>query len=593
MRIKLARTLGYCLGVRQAMNTAFERLSMRGEKVYSHGELIHNAPALQLLAAKGLKVWQGEREGSVIIRAHGLPPQEIEKLKRLEGQGLKVCDATCPRVRRVQRLVAKEASQGRQVIIWGKSDHPEVVGLVGHAGPGSRVISRPEDVTELPGAENVLLVAQTTQDLAGWPAVEQAVRDRWPEAMIKNTICEATEIRQMDVRKLAEEVDALVVIGGKTSGNTARLADIGRKLGRPTFLVESEEDLKDADLARYAAVGVAAGASTSTWQIALILQSLRAAARIRGGLAHFWPRLLRVLVLSSFFASLGLASLSVAAEALMGEEPQALTFSFYFFQICSLHLFRNFFQGYGASLSQSLRFNDPDRTAFFSKYHRGLTIFTAASTLAAAFAAALIGPPAVAAMLLSWIGAFIYLFLPRAEGTPSLARTLLGPLLLACGWGALMVITALPRPLPDILRKGQLDATPIFVAGAIFGPVFALAIMGDVLAAHSDRIFGRPTLPTVFGEKAARKLLEGFLAVWAAWLALGFACGWLPSLALPMIIVGPLYNFFLLKPLFPELDREKDPGRPIFNPALYGYHFEALMYGQLFLTGLVVALWTL
>lgn len=591
MKIKLARTLGYCLGVRRAMNTAFERLSIKGQKVYSHGELIHNAPALALLQAKGLKVWEGEKKGSVIIRAHGLPPEEIEKLRQLEKQGLIICDATCPRVKRVQRLVAGEAASGRMVIIWGKREHPEVVGLMGHAAGQGQVIAGPEEVPRLPQAGRVLLVSQTTQDMDKWPEVEEAVLRRWPEALIKNTICQATEIRQRDMRQLAQEVDAVVVIGGKTSGNTARLADIARRLGRPTVLVESVSDLEEFDLSQYATIGVAAGASTSNWQTAQILQALRAAARSKTGFIHFWPRLLRVMVLSGFFASMGLAALALAAEAILSGRPQGITFSFFFYQIITLHLFRYFFQSRGASLSHALRFNDPDRTIFFAKYRRALALLNLATALAAALAAALIGPKAVAVWLLSWLGALIYLFMPRPEGKPSLARTLVGPLLLAGGWGCLMILTALPQAwFPP--NRGQL-LTALFTAGAIFGPVFVLALMGDVLAAQSDRIFGRPTLPSVFGEKAARRLLEAFLAAWAFGLIVGWALKLLPSLALMMAFSGPLYCFFLLKPLFPVPDDGSLSWKAVPNPALYGYYFEALIYGQLLLTGLLVLLWTI
>mgnify|MGYP003701381035 CR=1 FL=1 len=333
----------------------------------------------------------------------------------------------------MQRLGAKEAEAGRMLIIWGKRDHPEVVGLVGHAGENGRVISGPAEVAELPEAEKVLLVSQTTQDLDKWPDVEAAVRLRWPEALIKNTICEATEIRQRDIRQLARECDALVGIGGKTSGNTARLADIGRRLGLPTFSVESIADLNNIDLSVYSTVGVAAGASTSNWQIAQILQALRATARAKADFAYFWPRLLRVLVLSGLFASLGLASLAVAAEALLGRPPRGLTFSFYFFQISALHLFRDFFQNRGASLGQALRFNDPDRTFFFAKYRRGLAVFTLTAALASTWAAGLMILRAGAVVILSCLGALVYPFLPRPDSRPSLARPLVGPLLPAFG----------------------------------------------------------------------------------------------------------------------------------------------------------------
>lgn len=584
MKIKLAGTLGYCLGVRRAMETAFQSLSRRGSRVFSHGELIHNGPALELLALKGLKLWDGQREGSVIIRAHGLPPDQLAALKDLEPGGLKVLDATCPRVRRVQILVAREAARGRLIIIWGKADHPEVIGLSGHAGPQARVVAGPEDVETLPEAEKVMLVSQTTQELARWPDMVAAVRDRWPEALIKNTICQATEDRQRDLRRLAGEVEALVIVGGRGSGNTARLAEIGRQLGRPTFLVETAADLDPADFNGVGSVGVAAGASTSTWQIAQVLQILRAMARSRADFGYFWPRFLRVMVLSSLFAALGLATLSAAVAALMNLSPPPAIFSFFFFQVAALHLFRDFFQGRSASQSQALRIGDPDRSAFFAKYGRPLGVFTLICAGVGILAAYLSGPPIPLILALTWLAALGHQFVPRPDGRPSLTRTLLGPILLGAGWGALMVWAATIGDSGDWLPMFFNPVSAVLAGGAAFGHIFVLAVMGDVLAVQGDRIFGRPTLPTVFGEKAARRLLSSFLGGWALWLALGWISGFLPPLAGLMIISGPLYNLLLLRPLF----QSQGVG---LNPALFGFHFEALMYGQLILTGLWVMLW--
>jgi|GEM_PF-398678 len=592
MKIKLAGTLGYCLGVRRAMETAFQRLSRRGEKVFSHGELIHNGPVLDLLALKGLKPWEGQQEGSVIIRAHGLPPDQLAALKALEPGGLKVLDATCPRVRRVQILVAREAARGRLIIIWGRADHPEVIGLAGHAGGQARVVGGPDEVAGLPTSDKVMLVSQTTQEVAGWPEIAAAVRARWPEALIKNTICQATEDRQRDLRRLAEEVEALVIVGGRGSGNTARLAEIGRQFNRPTFLVETAADLNPADFKGVGSVGVAAGASTSAWQIAQVLQALRAMARSRADFGFFWPRFLRVAVLSSLFAALGLAGLALAVCALMALSPTPVIFSFFFFLAAALHLFRDLYQyqyqsqGRGASRSQALRIGDPDRSAFFAKYGRPLSIFTLICALMATLAAYLAGPPAPLILALVWLAALGHQFMPRPGGRPSLGRTLLGPILLGAGWGS-MLVWAVSTMGSGAWLPTDLDLpAAVLAGGAVFGHLFVLAVMGDVLALQGDRIFGRPTLPTVFGEKAARQLLTAFLGGWALWLSLGWALDLLPPLAGLMIISGPLYNLLLLRPLF------QSQGEGL-NPALFGFHFEALMYGQLLLTGLGAGLWIL
>ncbi len=581
MKIKLARTMGYCLGVRRAMDTAFSRLSRRGGAVYSHGELIHNGPALELLAQKGLKLWRGETEGDLIIRAHGLPPDELARLRALD---LNISDATCPRVKRVQKLIAREAAQDRMIIIWGKADHPEVIGLVGHAGGRGRVAAGPAEVAGLPNADRVLLVAQTTQDLTRWPAMAEAVLARWPEALIRNTICEATETRQTEVHRLTREVDALVVIGGRSSGNTARLADIGRRAGLPTVLAESAADLDPADLAGAETVGVAAGASTSTWQVAQILEALRAMARSRRGFGSFWPRLLRVLVLGGLFAAMGLAALALSAGLLLGSTPPPILFSFFSFQVAALHLFRDFPKKHSRSQALALQLGDPDRTAFFAKYAWELRLLLALCAVLAALAAVQNGPRAVMVLLLTWLTALAHQFAPRPKGRPSLARTLAGPMLLAGGWAAVMVWINLPGGLQSLSNlKGLWSA--LFSGGAVFGHVFALAVMEDVLGFQGDRIFGRPTLTTVFGEKAAQRLLTGFLAVWALGLTVGAAASVLPPLAWVLILTGPLYNFFLLKRLFPEA------GRDDLSPSLHGFRFEALRYAQLWLTGLAAWLW--
>ncbi|MGL4208140.1 MAG: 4-hydroxy-3-methylbut-2-enyl diphosphate reductase, partial [Candidatus Adiutrix sp.] len=147
------------------MDMAFKELARSRRKVFSHGKLIHNEPALELLAQKGLKTWNGEKGATVIIRAHGLAPDEKKNLQKVAY----VRDATCPKVLQVQRLVSAQAALGRNVIVWGASDHPEVVGIIGHANGLGWVVKNPIDVQKLPPMSAVLLVAQTTQETHKWP----------------------------------------------------------------------------------------------------------------------------------------------------------------------------------------------------------------------------------------------------------------------------------------------------------------------------------------------------------------------------------------------------------------------------------------
>lgn len=577
MKIKLARVLGYCPGVRRAMDTAFARLARRSEKVYSHGELIHNGPALELLAKKGLCLWQGEKEGAVIVRAHGLPPQELALLC---DSGLLVEDATCPRVRLVQQLVARQAALGYQIIIWGKADHPEVVGILGYAGERSTVVANEEEVADLPAAGKVCLVSQTTQDISQWPCMVEAVKARWPEAVIENTICEATEVRQAEVRRLAGEVEALVIIGGKTSGNTARLVDIGLQAGLKTILVEGVEDLEPSDFVGLEKIGVAAGASTSIWQISLILQALRALARSGHGFGNFWSRLLRVLVLGNLWAALGLASLSWVVCLLLESAPEAIVFSFFFFQVLALHLFWDLFHHRSRSQGLTLKVGDPDRLAFFDKYRVELKILLVISSILGGLAAALAGYRVLGLWGLTWLVVLVFQFAPRPQVRASLSRTLAAPMLLAGGWAVAMVWSNLPS------GTGWSWVPALFCLGTVWGYIFILALLVDVLGVQGDRIFGRPTLPTVLGEKYTRRLITTIIILWSLVLVTGAATGWLSSLAWLLIGTGPIYNLFLLQFIFTNAARQD------LSPGLHGYYFEALMYAQLVLTGLATVLWS-
>ena len=577
MEIKLAETLGYCPGVRRALDAAFKLLARRDGEVFSHGELIHNPPTLELLARKGLKPWRGEGRGTVIIRAHGLPPLEIESLK---ARGLTVSDATCPRVRLVQTLAAREAARGRLVIIWGQADHPEVIGILGHAGASGRVISGPGEAAGLPPAQAVLLVAQTTQDLELWPEVAAAVLARWPEALIKNTICQATAARQRQVRELVETAEALVVVGGRTSGNTRRLADLGRAAGRKTFLAETGADLRPEDFRNVRSVAVAAGASTSNWQIAQVLQTLKALARDHS--RNFWPRLLRALVLSSLFAAVGLGGLALGAARLLGAETPGALFSFFVFLTLALHLTRDLLQ----SRDQTLRLADPDRTAFFAKYRSGL-IFFAVFTLAFSLAATLlISPGLLLPALAGYLATLAHHYAPRPE-KPALARALAKPALLGLGWGAAMLWAV--RPSFEGL-KITLQSAPgpsLLLGGLIFAHVFVLAILNDVLGVRGDRIFGRPTLLSRLGGPALRRLLHGFLAVWALALAAALATDSRPvppPLIGLLFLTGPLYNLPLVRRLVPGPGK----GKPADLPDC---RFEAILFGQLPASALVLCLW--
>lgn len=274
MEIVMARSAGYCMGVRRAVEIARRLVRDEGRDVYTNGPLIHNPQALEELRRSGVIALSGAESvprAPVIVRAHGVPPAVLE---RLEREAERVVDATCPKVATIQQRISEYSRKGYAVVIAGDADHPEVIGLVGYARGPAYVVACPEEVDELPAMDLVLLVAQTTQDEEVFEAVRGRLLRRFPRAEALSTICESTHRRQTEVREMAPRVDAVVVIGGRESGNTRRLAEIARSLGAPTYHVETPEELPLDALRGLARVGVTAGASTPSRVIEEVVRAL-------------------------------------------------------------------------------------------------------------------------------------------------------------------------------------------------------------------------------------------------------------------------------------------------------------------------------
>ncbi len=263
MKVTIAQTAGFCMGVSRAVNMALATANQKKKKpVYTYGPLIHNPQALQFLNEKGISILKNIPKagtGTVIIRAHGVPPSDKQTI---EKAGFNLIDATCPRVVRVQTIIAKHRKLGYTSIIFGDEEHPEVKGLIGCAGNKALVINRLSELDNLPIFKKAVIVAQTTQDLYQFEEAVKISKNRFPHYKIFNTICDSTRKRQEEIKKLAGSVDAAIVIGSYNSGNTCRLAEIASQTGKPSFHIETEADIDFSIIARFKHVGVTAGAST-------------------------------------------------------------------------------------------------------------------------------------------------------------------------------------------------------------------------------------------------------------------------------------------------------------------------------------------
>ena len=267
MKISIAKNAGFCMGVQRAVNIALDASKNTKEPLYTFGSLIHNPQVLKMLKNKGilsLKKIPKKGVGTVLIRAHGVPPKDHEIL---ENAGFNVINATCPRVISVQKIIKKHGKAGYETIIIGDENHPEVKGLLGYARQKGYTISTLKEFKNLPEFEKAVVVAQTTQATSLFNEIKEWTMENFSQYKIFNTICNSTEKRQKEVREIAEKNDVIIVIGGKQSGNTKRLAEVAASTGKLCFYIENISELDFKKISFKNSVAITAGASTPNWII--------------------------------------------------------------------------------------------------------------------------------------------------------------------------------------------------------------------------------------------------------------------------------------------------------------------------------------
>lgn len=277
IEIRLATSLGFCFGVRRAIEMVEEAAETKG-RIDSLGSIVHNPVVAERLDERGVGIVRGFEDvaaKSVAITAHGAGP---EVYRRAANAGLEMVDTTCPIVARAQRAARRLVNSGFKVIIYGDADHPEVRGVLAWTRGRGVVLAHPDDPVEIP-RRKVALLSQTTksqQMFTDFVAQFLALHiDRINEVRIINTTCPETEDRYEAARRLARDVDLMVVIGGRNSANTAKLAGTCRGAGVETHQIEREDDIAPEWLRGKRRVGVTAGASTPDESVAAAVRRLR------------------------------------------------------------------------------------------------------------------------------------------------------------------------------------------------------------------------------------------------------------------------------------------------------------------------------
>ncbi|HHT67872.1 MAG TPA: bifunctional 4-hydroxy-3-methylbut-2-enyl diphosphate reductase/30S ribosomal protein S1 [Firmicutes bacterium] len=269
----MAEGAGFCFGVKRALDLTAKTIREvnAAKPIHTLGPLIHNPQVVAQLKAQGVEVMEQPDEqssGVVIVRSHGVAPKVMEQLEELSYD---VVDATCPFVHRAMRWAKQLKDEGYQVIIVGDRLHPEVQAILGYTDETAHVVSTPQEIKKLPIASRVGIIAQTTQSVSNFKACVNELAGVVEDLKAFDTICTATEQRQTSAWELAAQVDVMVVIGGRNSANTKRLAELCKEQGTATYHIETPEELQSQWFAGVKRAGVTAGASTPDWLIEGVL----------------------------------------------------------------------------------------------------------------------------------------------------------------------------------------------------------------------------------------------------------------------------------------------------------------------------------
>lgn len=279
MEILVAKSSGFCFGVKRAINMATSCATDTPGEIFTLGPIIHNPQVVKKLEESNVYAKKSLDEidhGTVIIRSHGV---RLEEYKAAKEKGLNIMDATCPFVKKAQELVSKLSEEGYAVIVVGEKEHPEVKGLVSYGSTDVKVVDSPEELKGMPRRKKIGIVAQTTLPLERLQAVVSFCLTRAAEVKVLNTICNATSIRQEESAELAEQVGLMIIVGGKNSANTGRLAEICRAIQPRTFHIEVATELEEAWFEGVEKVGITSGASTPEWVINEVVEKVRSFAR--------------------------------------------------------------------------------------------------------------------------------------------------------------------------------------------------------------------------------------------------------------------------------------------------------------------------
>jgi 4-hydroxy-3-methylbut-2-enyl diphosphate reductase len=573
MKVKLAKTAGFCMGVRRAMNIVLDAANRKEGRLFTYGPLVHNPQAVELLKSKGVDILQNEAgvtNATVIIRAHGVPPKEKERLK---SSGNLLCDATCPHVARAHAIIKREIRKGYSAIIIGDRGHAEVNGLLGYADGRGYVVENISDLEGLPELEKACVVAQTTQDRKNFDEIVANLREKIPDLQVFDTICDSTNMRQKEVLELSREVDAMVIVGGKNSANTRRLYEISCSTGTPSFHIEGEDELEALHLEQYENIGVMAGASTPNWVINKVIDRIKQLMKRRKGrFARFLEDVGNFIIESSLYLSIGAVSMCYASMVFQKIPLSPLMPAIAFFYVFAVHVFNR----YNERLKD--QFFDPGRTRFFEKYGKALVISAMIAALASLHLSLILGFNDFLLLLFSYLMGIVYSvrIIPVGFKTGLRYKRLRDipgskDIFVALAWAWVIVF------IPMLNSEPVFNYESMSMLAFVLVTVFTRSVVFDVLSIEGDRIVGNETIPILIGPRRTEIMLAVMTVIIAIYMTLSAAFGLIPGLGYvlplaPAFMAGCVYVFH----------KKRLQGSALF---------EAVIDSSFFLTGLAAYLY--
>ncbi len=501
------------MGVRKAVLRIVDEINSSEDEILVYGPLIHNPQTIRILDKRGVKTiynLDNIENKTVAIRTHGIP---IESLRKIKNQAGRYINLTCPRVARVQGIVKKYSDNGYYTIIIGDPDHAEVESIKSYASSGVTVVPSPDNIDYIQNADKYIVVAQTTLNKAVYSEITSLIDQSYNNVIFCNTICDSTHSRQDDVTSAINHgIDALVVVGGKNSANTNRLASIGRDNNIKTFHVETEEELVEDDFRDVAHVLVTAGASTPGWVINNVLEKLfdinyKNKRKIINIAKSFFEFTIRTNIISSVASAVMTIFFEWALGVWSGFKLPAISAMYVF----SMYSVNNYFA------KSSLKESNPFKYKLHKKNSVLIIFITLLFLLFSQYLILSFSLKIIVVYYILLITGILYTTPVVQKFVQNLPRKIqiiykMKSMIATSGW---ILICSLPVLMIsiNIIPNRIITILPIFIFAAYM--IIIRNLLHDIIGYHGDLIIGSNTLPISIGMNGSR-IFHVILSLFAA-----------------------------------------------------------------------------